>query len=265
MTGRAFVRAWPADAGEPDGRVALVGIVRCPLDVDDEVILGHALIDDGERLTLAPTGWRGVPEWCIGDHDVGSILTGCDWPRPAAGTGLDGGGILLRRTEAPSPEGTVTCILVCLLACDALPDRTFVDVEADASGVVSLGAPQPAGDLVTDGMTLSQILRLPLWGWEDEPWGLVWTLRLDVVAQCRRLDDLAMGSAERFAGERAGLERGPAGSVMGTGARDPEYQRFRRLFREEHGSAAGEAVLTRTAQEEHARRVESVLRRLRAA
>ena len=244
---------------------AMVGIAECTPDTAMERIAGFAAIHVGDAVRLAPTGYVAELGDYMADHDPGAILTSADWPRPAAETGLDGGGYALRLTRAPSSPGLVACILTALYSGDALQDQTMVDIAGDASGNLTVAPGACVRHLGTNGSTLSHVMRLPIWGWDDDPWGLVYLTRLDLADECRRFEDLLNGSEEAHPGEKATLLAGRAGSVMGTGMRDDEYQRFRTLYRQMHGNDAHEECRTAERQAEHGRRVEAVVRRMRLA
>ena len=260
--GRAFVRMWPAGKVDGPAKAAIIGIAECPLDVSDEKIHGFAAMNAGGTTMLTPTGHVGRIEGDIADHDVGSILTQCDWPRPSKETGLDGGGLLLRRTRAPAADGTVACVIVGLLSGDVLRDQTILELSGDDAGNVRIEDERCVKHLATNGETLGHVMHRPLWGWDGEPWGLVSSLRLDVTDQCRRLDELDHGAPEKWAGERKTLERGHAGSVLRSGRSDERYLEYRRIYRETYGPMQIGDVQTAAQQEEQGRKVNEVIRRM---
>lgn len=240
----------------------MVGVAECTPGTTLEVIHGYAVMDAGTHRWLAPTGQVGSFHYGIADHDVSAILTEGQWPKPADETGLDGGGLLLRSTRAPCKPGTTTCVLVGLITGGGLTDQTMMDLTGDAAGNLAIGPAECARHLNTNGTTLTQVMKRPLWGWSGEPWGLVSTLRTDVIDETRRLDDLLHGEPEAYEGERRRLERGHAGSVMGTGLRDDEYQRFRTLYDEIHGREPHEDVRTAERQRQSEKAVVDVVRKM---
>jgi len=243
--GRAFVRAWPRRRDDATGTAAVVGLIECSGDVEDEVIHGMALTTIQGTVLLAATGKTMHRDERYGHpfedkaSDIDYVLTGRSWPRPDPTSGLDGGGLMVRRTRAPAPEGRTIFILTGLMSTDELVDQTMVEVEGRLDGTLMLGGAKCAKSLGTNGSTLCQVMKMPLWEWDDGDWVLTSTMHLDALDECRRLEQMREGLVEASSGEIEKLERGMAGDVMGTGRRDGSYQEFRRRWRERHGPMDG--------------------------
>jgi hypothetical protein len=241
---RLFIRAWTAGRNGSTPKAAVFGICETEGEDPVEMVRGYVLSGTASGGMLVPTGQVLIPCCDIADHDAGSIMTSLDWPRPSETTGLDGGGILLRRLRTPSPEGRTLNILIGVMSGEIVPDQSMMDAEEDAAGVLHLSAPECVRHLKTDGSTVSQIMELPIWGWGAEQWGLHSTLRADVAADCHRLDAIRNGVTDEAPGERERLERGYAGSILATGSRDDIYQRYRRLMFERYGHQPYAEMLT---------------------
>lgn len=264
IRGRAFVRAWEPRHGEAVGTAALVGFAEIDGDVDDEVIHGMALLQGTASVMLTATGTRMVPEDDIRASGVDDLLRSSEWPRPDLLTGMDGGGILVRRTRVPCEKGA-TFIIVGLISTNTLRDQTMVDLAGDLAGVVIVDGQACARHLDTNGCTLSQVLGLPIWGWMDRKWGIRSTMALDVIDACTRYDQLLAGHAEHEPGEMERLSRGPAGWVLNAGRSDPKYQRFRALWIERHGLTRWDGYETAEDQDETSRRAEDIVREIMEA
>lgn len=262
IRGDAFVRAWPAAHGETVGNAALVGIVEVQGDVHDEIIHGVALLENGSDILLSSTGRSVNPDYDIRGSDVDAILRSQSWPRPTADVGLDGGGVLLRRTRIPAAENNTTCVLIALLSTDALEDQTMVVVNGDIEGSLTVADQHCVRHLETNGSSLSQILKRPLWGWDAGKWGPTSTLHLDVIDGCRRLEELWNGSAEEAPGEREKLERGHAGCVLRTGRTDERYMRFRTIWREKYGPIQWDGAETQAQQDLFGERALEIIREI---
>lgn len=262
IRGQAFVRAWPAGYGETVGKAAMVGFVEMEGQVDDEMVHGVAMLGNGDGITLTATGTRLAPEYDFTDCDIDAILRSHSWPRPEVASGMDGGGLLLRRTRVASGSGTIF-ILIGLMSTDALRDQTMVQIAGDAEGVMVVWAETCARSLKTNGSTLSQVLKLPMWGWGEEPWGIVCTLNLATIDECRRYEELLAGEPEKEPGEREALERGRPGSVFYCSRTDSSYQRFKAEWLRRYGPAEWDGVHTASDQAEGERRATEIVRALK--
>ena len=260
--GRAFARAWPREYGDETGKAALVGIAEVSDPIEDDGIHGLALTTTPAGISLTSTGVVLATEYDHGFDDIDALLRHDQWPRPVPALGLDGGGVAIRRTRAPASPGLRCVMLIALLSTDAIADETMVDIHGDTPGVLHVGAPDCARHLDTRGTSMSQILKKPIWGW-DEPWGFVSTLRLESQDDCRRLEALMAGADEHEPGERERLERGGAGSLLGLSRRhDGDYGRFREEWLRRHGPGDWSAVLTAAQMNAKERLVGSLIREM---
>ena len=86
-------------------------------------------------------------------------------------------------------------------------------------------------------MALSQIHRSSIWGWDEERWGPVSTMRLDVLDMCQELDDAMLSDEPIDPARLEELNRSHAGWILKSSHRDPKYEDFkRRMFEEGHRS-----------------------------
>lgn len=128
--------------------------------------------------------------------EIDSFITRMRFPRADEiheALGWSGGGMVLRDTRGPASPGT-TLATVAIAVC--LPEPVLPD--AHMASIVVEGVDRPrsarievegACGLPTNGLHLGQVLRMPLWGWGDEPFGFASTMRLDSIDACTKVQD----------------------------------------------------------------------------
>lgn len=180
---QAYVRAW-----DNKGHAAIVGFAECAGEVEDEVVHGKILLRNGTRQMLVSTGARiEIENGYRRGSEIDSIATSQSWPAPPENQ--EGGGMVLRRTRYPSSEGTQLYIFMILLQSSSFEDQTLLEIEGDLDNL-QIGPAQCARHLETMGCTLGQVLKNPIWGWEDEKWGAQSTMDLETIDECTRLQYL---------------------------------------------------------------------------
>lgn len=180
--GKTDVQGWAPSGG--------VGIVEAPIgSLIVERILGFIGMPMGTDHLLAPVSYAERPVQDAG-HEVAQHLTNEQWPRPAVGSGMAGGGLLFRRTRAEASSWhEILLVAICMYApAGSVRSQMRYAVEADeiVDGVphrMSMRSPTACDELSTNGVGMTRLLKLPAWGWSDEPFGFVSTLRLDVIDQ----------------------------------------------------------------------------------
>jgi hypothetical protein len=112
--------------------------------------------------------------------------------------GYSGGGMILRRTRAPSAPGTfiAAVMIVVTLPTAMIPDAHMMTFSSDAPaesnhalGYVHLDLVGPCA-IQTNGQALAQVHKSPIWGWSDEPFGFMSLMRLDKIDAASRLQAL---------------------------------------------------------------------------
>jgi hypothetical protein len=243
--GRVFIRRlgrtsgpWRGDATRQSGcGYGMVGVV----EIDDETpwkrerAHGFSCLVSDFGGTLSFSGKDTGPS-CDQDlscSEIDSFLTSMDFPRAGAvheALGWGAGGMVLRDTRGPSSPGTTLAVIAIGLCLPeyALPDAhmaSFVVGGDDVPNVAKLKVEGPCR-LATNGTQLSQIHRMPLWGWDDERFGFSSTLRLDVIDKCTRLEAMMIEGTASIE-ELTRLQREVHMAVQDN--TDPIFARYRRL------------------------------------
>lgn len=245
--GRGYVRAWKG-CGKDVGNAAIVGLIETPDALVDEATHDVVMTMNGRDAVIAPTGGVHVvdPKWHdpFDDHssEVDDVLIGRQWVRPSDDHGMDGGGVVFRRTAAPAPEGSSVYVFIALISTDAFDDDVMVDVSGCAIGGMSIAVdPRPHG-LATRGSRLSSVLHDMTFDWHDGPWRITSSIHLDVMADCLALQR-AHDGVPTPPDVVARLKAGPAGWMLSQSdpdnrkpyGRDADYVRFRAMMIERLG------------------------------
>lgn len=258
--GRVFIRrlgrttgTWSAGATRPSGcGYGMVGVV----EIDDatpwkrERAHGFSCLVSGFGGTLSFSGRDTGPSYDqdLSCSEMDSFLTSMDFPRAGdvhGALGWGAGGMVLRDTRGPSSPGTTLAVVAIGLCLPeyALPDAhmaSFVVGGDEAPNVARLKVEGPC-PLVTNGTQLSQVHRMPLWGWGDEKFGFTSTLRLDVIDRCTRLEAMMIeGTASTE--ELRRLQREVQMAVQDNS--DPMFAEFRRRAAAEGMVRPWDSVLT---------------------
>lgn len=165
-----------------------VGIMEMPEDLHpEETILGiiwtHAGIRfTGEKIPLASE----CAYW-----DTAGLVTSLEFPAPPEWMGMGGGGLILRQMRHPASTpgySTYNALLVCRNTPRNLDHKTIYDLAETPMRGLALSASCEL-DFEPNGMALSQISKAPIWGWDDEPWGINSTLALSAIDEAQAYQD----------------------------------------------------------------------------
>jgi len=252
-----------------------VGIVEAPVgDLIPERILPFVGMCLGTGHLLVPSEYAERPVADAG-HELADHVRTAQWPRPAPGSGIPGGGIMFRRTRVPAGPGReIMTLAICMHApADAVVNQAMYRLSAiaDGRGVpprLSLHSPETCESLAENGIGMTALLKRPAWGWGDEPFALQSTMRLDVIdeaMECMRLLDTDHRTPEQDA--RLASLRGSQGydvvALGRTGYDAAAFAEFRRLMRDETEHDDWSTPLTAGQIEERRRRSEAVVREIR--
>lgn len=206
--GRVFVRRlgrttsdWRSTSSRPDGfGYGMVGVV----EVDDaapwrrERSYSFACLASGSNANLSFSGESVAPEYQedVVYSEISSFLKSMMFPRASEvheALGWGAGGMVLRDTRGPSCPGTTlaTIAIAMCLPEPFLPDAHMASFEVhgqESPGSAKLLIEGPCL-LTTNGVNIEQVLKMPLWGWEDEPFGFSSTMRLDAIDRCTKVQD----------------------------------------------------------------------------
>lgn len=239
--GRLFIRQCGGDTTMGAALIAMIGVLEVPDAAEwrREVLHDFALIRSGREVLLSFQGdERPLPAHapCT---DLAGLATSIDAYAPCrtlTGLGWGGGAMTLRDTRAPSPEGTR---LALVLAIARVPEGVLTDAHMADFAVHSRsdGSHRPAtGSIVVTGAcdpttvtgeALASIHKMPIWGWGAEPHGFASTMRLDVIDDCTRLQDIIL-SGDGDPEEIARLRRSTMNCVQA--GQNPMYDEYRRLL-----------------------------------
>jgi hypothetical protein len=224
--------------------VAMVGVLEIPERAGwrREVLHDFALLGSGGRVMLSFQGEERMLPDHAGASDLAGLATSIEAYAPCrmlGDLGWGGGTMVLRETRAPSPEGTGLALVLAIARAPAgaFEDATMADLavhsRSDGSLRPASGSIDVTGRCDPDmvrGEALTSIHKMPLWGWGAEPHGFASTMRLDVIDDCTRMQEIAL-SGEGDPEEIERLRRSTMGTVEMGG--DPMFDEFRRLMNEE--------------------------------
>jgi len=178
----------------------------------------------------------------LSDSDLGHLVTSLEYPRATEGS--SGGSLFVRHSRIPAPEGRRTVLVALVIeADDDEIDPTQMYEVRGRDGVMTV-RPSRSHGLVPNGMALSQIHRSPIWGWGEERWGPVSTMRLDVLDMCQELDDAMLSDEPTDPARLEELNRSHAGWILKSSHRDPKYEDFKRRMIEEGHRSEWAGILT---------------------
>lgn len=178
----------------------------------------------------------------LSDSDVGNLVTSLQYPRATEGS--SGGSFFVRHSRIPAPEGRRIVLVALVIEADGDEIDPMVMHEIRGrDGIVSVQPSGPHG-LDLTGMALSQIHRSSIWGWDEERWGPVSTMRLDVLDMCQELDDAMLSDEPTDPARLEELNRSHAGWILKSSHRDPKYEDFKRRMIEEGHRSEWAGILT---------------------
>lgn len=193
--------------------IALFGFLELPDGFTEHEVHGFVAAGKAGQISLMTTGERynASADYDLRGDTIDGLLRAQIWPRPNAETGLYGGGLVLRRTLVPAAVGHQIAMLIGAMAlpADWLPDAHLHRVSGDfgfgatSSLLIDQSAPCPAQ---TNGINPSQILKLPIWGWEGEPWGAISTMDIASNRVCEEMETLILQEIEGEI-DKAGISR----------------------------------------------------------
>lgn len=260
--GRVFVRQgpksranWKSASKAEDVRhdYVMVGVFELDADSAHEQSLIRPFLADFVQGTLRVGFQHGTlpPSPEHRECDMGDLALQDVWPRPAPETGMGGGGLMLRDTRAPSAPGTriMTGIMVMSLR-EGPPDASIIDLEGEIggwpksegsrSGYIVSTAIDSSRPGYMNGMPLNSILKEPIWGWGEEPFGFMSTMDLGIIDQCERFDRIrrsvegkdpdAIDGAARV--ELLSMKNSSLSWIVTSSDKDEKFQIFKRKMRE---------------------------------
>lgn len=176
--------------------------------IDDDIIMGDVL-----------------PE-----ADLASSLTDIRFPGSTADDDFMSGGALITRATLEIDERGFPVYLVALVMQEAGEDAdpaVIYELRGEGGSIEILPSDRTM-PMSPNGMALTQIHRSPIWAiHDDEPCGPVSTMRLDVLHECQRLEDMLERGVDKQLDEYKRLAAGAAGFVVNNVSRDPQYEEFR--------------------------------------
>ena len=221
-------------------------------------ILWHGrAVSNAATLTIAAEGAK--LERHQRASDLADLATHLQIPRPKADTGLQGGGLVLRETRLSTVEGR--SIYLALLILSLEPDSIDCDLRYELSGA-SLKASTPLS-FDPAGMALPQIQKLPIWGWDEEPWGPVSTLALDIIDEAMKIEPLT--NRPRTAAEEQRYQkhmRGPAGDLFRSREHDDKFSCYLRALRHRVPPLSWDGRITQAQQATREKLTASIIREL---
>jgi hypothetical protein len=251
-----------------------VGIVEAPVGVlIPERIVPFVGTCFGTGHLLVPSAYSRRPVEDAG-HELADHVRTAQWPRPAAGSGVPGGGMMFRRTRVPAaPDREIMTVAICMhvpMEAVASQARYSLSGIADGPGMpprISLHSPEICAPLAENGIGMTALLKRAAWGWDDEPFALQSTMRLDIIdeaMECSRLLDKEDPTAEDDA-RLASLRHGHGYGVVAhnrTGYDADAFAAYRRLMRDSTEHDDWSRPLTAGQMEERRCRTEAAVRQI---
>lgn len=244
--GRVFIRSlgtptadWRAtgsDRRTGGHAYGMVGVVEvddaAPWERERSHRFAGLITADGGRLLFAGSSDAAEYEEDVSFSEIDSFITRMRFPRADGiheALGWSGGGMVLRDTRGPSSPGTTlatVAIAVCLPE-PLLPDAHMASIVVDGNDRPRSAriVVEEACALPTNGWQIAQVLKMPLWGWGDEPFGFSSTMRLDSIDACTKVQQ-AMIDGDPSKEESFRLRAGVQHCVQDNS--DPIFAAFRR-------------------------------------
>ena len=169
--------------------------------------------------------------------ELADIVTHIDVPRPQNYTNMKGGALILRKTRLPCRQGHTIYVALLVLSLkkgllNCAHHYNSYGHTVDGLTVFSTMAMQEPLTFDPTGMALPQIHKLPIWGWDEEPWAPVSTLALDVIDQAMILEPLT--SRPRTPMEERRYQKymkGPAGEIFRSRETHDDFGKYLRAIR----------------------------------
>ncbi len=160
--------------------------------------------------------------------DLAGILCSLEYPR---GANVAGGTLIVRTTRLTSTMnlGIYVIALVVEAGGKEIDRKAIHELKGDGTRF-SIQKTEDRLPFEPNGMSLCQIHRSSIWGWEEEKWGPVSTMRLDVLDICNQIDELR-DKDERNEAENQklhDLRRKLGWDPTSSGKDDPQYIAFRK-------------------------------------
>jgi len=178
----------------------------------------------------------------LSDSDLGHLVTSLEYPRATEGS--SGGSLFVRHSRIPSPKGRMIVLVALVIEAEGDEIDPMLMHEIRGRDGIMMVRPSDSHGLDPAGMALSQIHRSPIWGWVEERWGPVSTMRLDVLDMCQELDDAMLSDEPTDPARLEELNRSHAGWILKSSHRDPKYEDFKRRMIEEGHRSEWAGILT---------------------
>lgn len=197
------------------------------------------------RFTASPhsimlLGGRLTTRDILPDSDLASNLTRIRFPGSVSEEDdfVSGGALILRATRQDDERGMPVMLAALVMqATGPEADPAIIYEVRGKATSLSMTPTKRRFPMQPNGMALTQIHRSPVWSIDgDELCGPVSTMRLDVLDECQRLEDLIAQdpTADRSDDpEYRRLTSGPAGMLVTNITRDPQYAAYRRRMADE--------------------------------
>ena len=166
----------------PENTHAAIGFMEMkPGSIETELF--HGFVQQDGLLTM--TGDTLPMEPGYEDADLSSILTAQQFMAPPANPKLAGGMFALRETRVPATDPTLKNYVMVLALRGNIGEMDRKTIyEWHGKGNSFIISPTRTVNFEPNGMTLAQIHKFAIWGWSNEYWAPVSTMRLDALDEC---------------------------------------------------------------------------------
>ena len=187
---------------------------------------------DAFSIGLIPK-FRSANAECALD-DIGRLVTSLQYPMGMGG-GTSGGSLFIRTTKIPSPRKLSVHLVAFVVQAigEEIDRQTIYEITGDHQSLAISPTTQKI-PFEPNGMALCQVHKSPVWGWDEEPWAPVSTLRLDMLDilteldALQYLDDPTAAQLARMAELRSKLTWDPTQSAR----KDEDFLKFRQKMME---------------------------------
>ena len=182
------------------------------------------------QIMMLPTADMATAE-ILPDADLASSLTSMRFPGSEADDDfVSGGALILRATRQFGRRGNPVYLAALVMqACgpDADPAQIY-ELRGDTTSFDILPSHRSMPQN-PNGMALTQIHRSPIWSINgDEPSGPVSTMRLDILDECQRFEDVLARGVQEDDPEYLRFNRSPAKMIVDNVSNNPDYAEFRK-------------------------------------
>lgn len=196
-----------------------------------------------------------------GEYELSNILNSIEYNK--AVRPWQGGALLIRETRLRSEEGRYIYLVAMAFEAggEQINHRQIHTLHQRGNNIEI----RP-GNMINEepnGEGIASVHKLPIWGWEKDPWGPVSTMRLDIIDECIELEKILLNPSEANQERRKQLESRPAGGILGIRRNDKLFEQFHREM-SQYMPFQWDGVVTKSDSDKRDQKSKEILSRLLA-